>query len=253
MINRRITNLAGGVKSTDAVNMAQLDIVTKAIGMSEDEIKNIEKYPNSSLVAKIKAEQSARIDTLNIEKGARKQGDINTLKMANHYTDNKVISSNIRTDNLISEEQKSRQHSDAVLSQRLNEEMEYRRKSDEETLESANSYTNYRINTLDSTIDKTLNNFQQNTEQRFSQMNNKINRVEKRANSGIAGVTAISSIPYVNKEHFSFGMGVGHYRDAQAIAAGVQYKVEQNTNVRVNASWNNGGDTNLGAGFAVGW
>ncbi|EOG5617079.1 YadA-like family protein [Proteus mirabilis] len=241
-INRRITNLAGGVNSTDAVNMAQLDIVTKAIGMSEDEIKNIKKNPNLSLVAKMKAEQSAR-----------EQGDVNTLKMANQYTDDKVTSSNIRTDDLISKEQKSRQHNDTVLSQRLNEEMKNRKKSDKETLEIANSYTNYRVNTLDSTMDKMLNNFQQNTEQRFSQMNNKINRVEKRANAGIAGVTAISSIPYVNNERFSFGMGVGHYRDAQAIAAGVQYKVKQNTNVRVNASWNNGGDTNLGAGFAVGW
>lgn len=77
--------------------------------------------------------------------------------------------------------------------------------------------------------------------------------MEKRANAGIAGVTTISSIPYVNSERFSFGMAMGHYRDAQAIATGVQYKPTANTNVRLNASWNNGGDTSIGAGFAVGW
>ncbi|WP_336844129.1 YadA-like family protein [Providencia rettgeri] len=48
-------------------------------------------------------------------------------------------------------------------------------------------------------------------------------------------------------------MAVGHYRDAQAIAAGIQYKSSPKTHVRINASWNNGGDTNVGAGFAVGW
>ncbi|EEZ5225923.1 hypothetical protein ACSW50_004621 [Escherichia coli] len=50
MINRRITNLAGGINPTDAVNMSQLDVVTKAIGMSEDEIKNIEKDPSKLLL-----------------------------------------------------------------------------------------------------------------------------------------------------------------------------------------------------------
>lgn len=70
-----------------------------------------------------------------------------------------------------------------------------------------------------------------------SQLDNKISQVEKRANAGIAGVTAISSIPYVNSERFSFGMAMGHYcRDAQAIATGVQYKPTANTNVRLNAS-----------------
>ncbi|HCK1903834.1 TPA: YadA-like family protein [Proteus mirabilis] len=117
----------------------------------------------------------------------------------------------------------------------------------------ANKYTASSVDTLGKNFNKTLNDLQQKNEQRFSQMNKKIDRVEKRANAGIAGVTAISSIPYVNNERFSFGMGVGHYRDAQAIAAGVQYKVSQNANIRVNTSWNNGGDTNLGAGFAIGW
>ncbi|EOE1187336.1 YadA-like family protein [Proteus mirabilis] len=198
MINRRITNLAGGVNPTDAVNMSQLDVVTKAIGMSEDEIKNIEKDPSKSVVARINEEKKARTSAINEEKRLREQGDLNTLEMANKYTASSV-------------------------------------------------------DTLGKNFNKTLNDLQQKNEQRFSQMNKKIDRVEKRANAGIAGVTAISSIPYVNNERFSFGMGVGHYRDAQAIAAGVQYKVSQNANIRVNTSWNNGGDTNLGAGFAIGW
>nr|MBO8919478.1 hypothetical protein [Proteus mirabilis] len=37
--------------------MSQLDVVTKAIGMSEDEIKNIEKDPSKSVVARINEEK----------------------------------------------------------------------------------------------------------------------------------------------------------------------------------------------------
>lgn len=40
-VKRRITNLAGGVEKDDAVNVAQLDAVTNAIGLSEKEIINI--------------------------------------------------------------------------------------------------------------------------------------------------------------------------------------------------------------------
>ncbi|HIE4304046.1 TPA: YadA-like family protein, partial [Proteus mirabilis] len=117
----------------------------------------------------------------------------------------------------------------------------------------ANQYTDWRINNLNLEGTQILKKANSYTDQRFSQLDNKISQVEKRANAGIAGVTAISSIPYVNSERFSFGMAMGHYRDAQAIATGVQYKPAANTNVRLNASWNNGGDTNIGAGFAVGW
>lgn len=198
MINRRITNLAGGVNPTDAVNVAQLDVVTKAIGMNEDEIKNIEKDSSKSVVARINEEKKDRMSALNEEKRLREQGDLDVIEMAKKDTASSV-------------------------------------------------------DTLGKNFNKALNDFQQKNERRFSQLNKRIDKAERRANAGIAGVTAISSIPYVNNERFSFGIGLGHYRDAQAIAAGVQYKVSQNANIRANTSWNNGGDTNLGAGFAVGW
>lgn len=142
------------------------------------------------------------------------------------------------------------QYSEAKINKRITEEQQARIEGEEQTLAAANRYTDETFGQVTHTV---LDNARQYTDQRFSQLDNKISQVEKRANAGIAGVTAISSIPYVNSERFSFGMAMGHYRDAQAIATGVQYKPTANTNVRLNASWNNGGDTSIGAGFAVGW
>lgn len=88
---------------------------------------------------------------------------------------------------------------------------------------------------------------------RIKQLNSKIERAEKRLNAGIAGVTAISSIPYVAENSFSYGIGVGNYQNGNAIAAGIQYKTSLNTNVRLNVSWDSSHNTVLGAGFAGGW
>ncbi|MEH9979416.1 YadA-like family protein [Klebsiella pneumoniae] len=154
--------------------------------------------------------------------------------------------SNNRTDRLIAKEQKDRDTA-------VKAEEQARIQGDKDTLNSANNYTDHRIDSLGANVGDAMSNFRQETNQRFGQLDNKIDRVEKRANAGIAGVTAISSIPYVAEDTFSFGMALGHYRNSQAVATGIQYKPSPNTNVRLNASWNNGGDSNLGAGFALGW
>ncbi|MEM7927807.1 YadA-like family protein, partial [Morganella morganii] len=52
---------------------------------------------------------------------------------------------------------------------------------------------------------------------------------------------------------FSAGMGVGNYRNGNAIAAGAQYKISDNVNVRTSVSWNNEDSAVVGGGIAVGW
>ncbi len=106
----------------------------------------------------------------------------------------------------------------------------------------ANNYTDNRFSQLSN-----------QSNQRFEQLNSKIERAEKRLNAGIAGVTAISSIPYVAENSFSYGIGVGNYQNGNAIAAGIQYKTSLNTKVRLNVSWDSSHNTVLGAGFAGGW
>ena len=72
-------------------------------------------------------------------------------------------------------------------------------------------------------------------------------------NAGIAGVTAIASIPYVAENNLSWGVGLGNYQNGNALAAGVQYKTSPNTNVRLNVSWDSAHNSALGVGFAGGW
>lgn len=60
--------------------------------------------------------------------------------------------------------------------------------------------------------------------------------MEKRLNVGIAGVTALSSIPYVSGNKFSYGIGAGNYSDGDAVADGVQFRVSSSTNVHLNIS-----------------
>ncbi|QPR29851.1 YadA-like family protein [Edwardsiella hoshinae] len=81
----------------------------------------------------------------------------------------------------------------------------------------------------------------------------KVNRTEKRLNAGLAGIAAISSIPYVNGNTFSYGVGVGNYRNGNAAAMGMQYKISHNINARLNASWDSSHNTAVGFGLAAGW
>uniref|UniRef100_UPI0034D52855 YadA-like family protein n=1 Tax=Proteus mirabilis TaxID=584 RepID=UPI0034D52855 len=111
-----------------------------------------------------------------------------------------------------------------------------------EAISSSNDYTDYWFNQLDG-----------KTDSRFNQVNNRIDKLENKVNAGLAGVTAIASIPYVQEDRFSFGMGLGNYSNGNAIAAGAQYKPTVNTNVRLNFSWDNESNSAIGAGFAVGF
>ncbi|HDX6504338.1 TPA: YadA-like family protein, partial [Escherichia coli] len=72
-------------------------------------------------------------------------------------------------------------------------------------------------------------------------------------NAGIASVAAMTNIPYVNNQTFSAGVGVGNYRNGNAVAVGVQYKLNENTNIRASSSWNNTDGAVIGGGIAVGW
>ncbi|EKT1605709.1 YadA-like family protein, partial [Salmonella enterica] len=92
--------------------------------------------------------------------------------------------------------------------------------------QNANNYTDNKFNQLS-----------HSSNQRFRQLDDKINRAEKRLNAGIAGATAIASIPYVAENTFSYGLAVGNYRNGNALAGGVQYKTSPNANVRLNVSW----------------
>lgn len=94
---------------------------------------------------------------------------------------------------------------------------------------------------------------QAQNETRFSQMDKKISKTAKQANSGIASVAAMSNIPYAMNTRFSLGAGLGNYRNGNAVAVGAQYQIKENVNLRSSVSWNNSDSAVVGAGIAIGW
>lgn len=122
-----------------------------------------------------------------------------------------------------------------------------------EAISTSGNYTDTKYQQGIKYTDNKINQLSNLSNQRFKQLDDKINSTEKRLNAGVAGVTAIVSIPYVTENSLSWGVGLGNYQNGNAIAAGVQYKTTPNTNIRLNVSWDSSHNSALGAGFAGGW
>lgn len=118
--------------------------------------------------------------------------------------------------------------------------------------DAVNTSTHYTNNKINESTKKNDQQFQKIKTQ-FTKNEQRIDAFEKRVNAGLAGVTAISSIPYVSADNFSFGIGFGNYKNGNAIAAGAQYKPFENTNIRINTSLDNDNNSVVGAGLAIGW
>ncbi|EDU1766851.1 hypothetical protein C3T32_004254 [Salmonella enterica] len=166
---------------------------------------------------------------------------------ANDYTDSKIKDNNTVINQNINNSKNeaintSNNYTDSKISQNntvINQNID---NAKNEAINTSNNYTDEKINQVNNTYN-----------QKFEQLGDKINRAEKRLNAGIAGVTAIASIPYVAEDNFSYGIGIGNYQNGNAAAAGLQYKLSPNTNVRLNVSWDSSHNSALGVGFAGGW
>ena len=101
--------------------------------------------------------------------------------------------------------------------------------------------------------DKKFTAFENKYDNAVNQLDNKIDKRSKEANSGIASVAAMSNIPYATNTRFSAGFGAGNYKNGTAIAAGAQYQLKENLNLRSSISWNNSDSAVMGAGIAFGW
>ncbi|QKJ09271.1 YadA-like family protein (plasmid) [Yersinia massiliensis] len=162
---------------------------------------------------------------------------------ANIYTDSKITDTknelNVSIDNAKNE---SITTSNTYTDNKYDQSINYATNVANQAESNANTYTDNKFNQLS-----------ESSNQRFNQLGDKINQAEKRLNAGIAGVTAIASIPYVAENGFSYGVGLGNYSNGNAIAGGVQYKTSPNTNIRLNVSWDSSSNAALGVGFAGGW
>ncbi|EBI6373719.1 hypothetical protein DYI94_16140, partial [Salmonella enterica] len=172
--------------------------------------------------------------------GAQKEA----ISVANTYTDD-TAKKTLKTANEHTERRAVVAENNAVTRSNA-----YTDESSSRTLESANTYTNHRSVQAENNAVARSNAY---TDNRFGELRKSLQHTEKRLNAGIAGVTAISSIPYAAGNKFSYGLGAGNYQNGNAIAAGVQFRVSQSANVRFNVSLDSAGNNAIGAGFSGGW
>lgn len=130
-------------------------------------------------------------------------------------------------------------------------------RSSTNTLHSAKVYTDSTVSTTLATAanytDSKVSELRDSTNSRFSQIDKRIGRVERKLNAAVAGVIAIASIPYVTEKTFSWGIGAGNYQNGNAMAAGISYKMSPGTNIRMNMSWDSSSNSAVGLGMAGGW
>ncbi|QKJ48977.1 YadA-like family protein [Proteus vulgaris] len=97
---------------------------------------------------------------------------------------------------------------------------------------------------------KTLKN---NFEHFKSDTQNRFYKVEKRANQGIASVAAMSNLPFTDNATFSTAIGIGNYRNATALAWGMQYRINENIKVRASTAWNESNSWVSAGGVGMSW
>ncbi|MCS6713978.1 YadA-like family protein, partial [Proteus terrae] len=85
-----------------------------------------------------------------------------------------------------------------------------------------------------------------------SDTQNRFYKVEKRANQGIASVAAMSNLPFTDSATFSTAIGIGNYRNATALAWGMQYRINENIKVRASTAWNESNWVSAG-GVGISW
>lgn len=246
-LKRRITNLAQGKDDHDAVNLMQMSsAVNREAGERIKSTNNLQNQLNTlsgQVITETRARTEGDAAALAAARAHSDENDKRTLVSANTYADQKETDINNRTDGLLTTERQARIAGDAET---LATAEAYSDAGDSLTLKQATAYS-------DISTRRALSEANRYTDNKFRNLSNKIERAEKRLNAGIAGVTAISSIPYVAENSFSYGIGVGNYQNANAVAAGIQYKTSRNTNIRLNISWDSSHNTAIGAGVAGGW
>ncbi|EAA6844370.1 hypothetical protein DRX19_25945 [Salmonella enterica subsp. enterica] len=221
---RTLSGLAEATRDDEAVNKGQLDKAISAVsgGVSEKDAQGMADG------AKAAAEKTA--------KGYADTAESN----ANNHTNTEI--NNLNT--------KAQGYASTAQANAVTHSKAYTDESSARTLESANTYTNHRAAQAENNAVARSNNY---TDNRFGELRQSLEHTEKRLNAGIAGVTALSSIPYAAGNKFSYGIGAGNYQNGNAVAAGVQFRVSQSTNVRLNISWDSAGNNATGVGIAGGW
>ncbi|HDF2343518.1 TPA: YadA-like family protein [Morganella morganii] len=212
---KQLIYVAEGTEDNDAVNVKQLRENKDSI-ISENN-KKLKTVKNETINASTAYTDSAKNEA------------INTSAAYTNSAKNEAIDS-------------SAAYTDAAKNEAINTSAVYTNSAKNEVISTSTQYTDTQFSRLDKKITSQVKHNAQ-----------RIDNLEKKINAGIAGVTAISSIPYVTTNNFSFGMGIGNYKNGNAVAVGAQYALYEKTNLRINTSLDNNKNSAVGAGIAIGW
>lgn len=223
---RRITNVQEGIKSTDAANVWQVNHAkNEAVEYTDFRINQNNKEINTTIE---NSKQSVIDKSQKYTEEKITKSEEETNKNIDNAKKSAITSGNQFTENAVTEAKKE-------INTTINN-------AGRETVSVSRHYTDSRIEQI-----QTANN------SRFDSLEKRIDRNAQQANAGIASVAAMANIPYTPDTDFSAGIGIGNYRNGNALAAGAQYQVRRDVNLRGSVSWNDSDSAVLGAGLAIGW
>ena len=268
-VSRVLTHVSAGTEDTDGVNVKQLTTAKNtAVLESRD-------YTNNSIInnniATNKAIELAKTDavseannytnekikvTSDIINQSIVSSEQRSVTNANKYTDSKISDYNkVVTNNITNSKVESVKESNDYTNKKVNEkDNEFNKKinnAKQQAINTSNQYTDYRISNI--TVGA-LNDANRYTDSKISKLKDYVNASVNKLNGGIAGVTALSSIPYCNDRGvFSYGLGVGNYANANAVAIGGQYNLSSKARLRINLALDSTGNDTVGLGMSGNW
>lgn len=189
-------------------------------------------------VAQLKKEMAETLEN------ARKE----TLAQSNDVLDaaKKHSNSVARTTLETAEEHANKKSAETLVSAKV-----YADSNSSQTLKTANSYTDV---TVSNSTKKATRESNQYTDHKFSQLDNRLDKLDKRVDKGLASSAALNSLfqPYgVGKVNFT--AGVGGYRSSQALAIGSGYRVNESVAFKAGVAYAGSSNVMYNASFNIEW
>ncbi|CNL71446.1 YadA domain-containing protein [Yersinia pseudotuberculosis] len=189
-------------------------------------------------VAQLKKEMAETLEN------ARKE----TLAQSNDVLDaaKKHSNSVARTTLETAEEHANKKSAETLVSAKV-----YADSNSSQTLKTANSYTDV---TVSNSTKKATRESNQYTDHKFSQLDNRLDKLDKRVDKGLASSAALNSLfqPYgVGKVNFT--AGVGGYRSSQALAIGSGYRVNESVALKAGVAYAGSSNVMYNASFNIEW
>ena len=262
-ITRRITNVAGGVESTDAVNVGQLDKVNETLSGKIEE--NVDKIQDNA----DKIEENADKIQDNADKIEENAGKIQDNADKIEENAGKIQDN---ADRIEENDGKIQDNADKIKdnSDKINSIESNQSGTNDKIKENTDKIKN-NTDKIEKNNDKikdnadkikdnssAISNLQENNQNIMAQVeanSERISQLSHRLNKGLAASAAMAGIEFldINENEITYGVAVGAYRGEQAVAIGLQGAPTQNTRIHGKASVTTGKDPDAMVSIGASW